>query len=77
MDSQSVRMTQTRDVRDCDAGRKIKGRKRHAIVESDGQALKMQAHAADIQYRDGAGLAAAASRTSWLFVQLADPDAGY
>ena len=59
MDSQSVRMTESRDVRDCDAGRKIKGRKRHAIVESDGQAHKMQAHAADIQYHDGAGLAAA------------------
>ena len=27
----------------------IKGRKRHALVDTDGRALKLQVHAADIQ----------------------------
>ena len=57
--SQSVRTTESRDVRGYDAGRKIKGRKRHAMVDSDRLALKPQVHAADIQDHDGTGLAAA------------------
>ena len=59
MDSQSVRTTETRDARGYDAGRKIKDPKRHAMVDNDGRTLKMQLHAADVQYHDGAGLAAA------------------
>ena len=55
----------------------IKGRKRHAMVDTDGRALKLQAHAADIQDRDGAGPLLRASRPSWPFVQLAFADAGY
>ena len=57
--SQSVTTTESRDVRGYDAGRKIKGRKRHAMIDSNGRALKPQVHAADLQYHDGAGLAAA------------------
>ena len=45
-----------------DAGKKIKGRKRHAMVDTDGRALELQAHAADIQDRDGAGPLLQASR---------------
>ena len=55
----------------------IKGRKRHAMVDMDGRALKLQAHAANIQDRDGAGPLLRASRPSWPFVQLAFADAGY
>ena len=43
----------------------------------DGRALKLQAHAADIQDRDGAGPLLRASRSRWPFVKLAFADAGY
>ena len=47
------------------------------MVDTDGRALKLQSHAADIQDRDGAGRLLRASRPSWPFVQLAFADAGY
>ena len=39
--------------------------------------LKLQAHAADVQDRDGAGPLLPASRPSWPFVEVAFADAGY
>ena len=64
IDSQSVKTTESGGVRGDDAGKKIKGRKRHAMVDTDGRALKLQVHAADIQDRSGAGPLLRASRPS-------------
>ena len=77
MDSQSVKMTESGGVRCYDGSKKIKGRKRHAVVDTDGRALRLQVHAADIQDRDGAGPLLQASRPSWPFVQLTYADAGH
>lgn len=56
LDSQSVRTTRRGGVRGYDAGKKILGRKRHLLVDTDGLILKVRVHAADLQDRDGARL---------------------
>jgi putative transposase len=43
-------------VRGYDAGKKILGRKRHLLVDTDGLILKVRVHAASVQDRDGATL---------------------
>ena len=53
-DSQSVQTTETRELRGYDAAEKVKGRKRHLVVDTLGLPLKVVVHAADIQDRDGA-----------------------
>ena len=39
-----------------DAGKKVKGRKIHALVDTEGLPMRVVVHSAPIQDRDGAGL---------------------
>ena len=55
----------------------VKGRKRHALVDTDGRALLLFAHPADIQDRDGAGPLLKASRRFWPFIRTAFADSAY
>jgi transposase len=77
IDRQSVKTVEAGGPRGYDAGKKIKGRKRHALVDTDGRALVIQAHAADIQDRDGAVPLLQDSRMPLPFVELAFADSAY
>lgn len=56
IDSQSVKTTESGGPRGYDAVKKIKGRKRHILTDTEGNLVHAVIHAADIQDRDGARL---------------------
>jgi putative transposase len=56
IDSQSVKTTAVGGPRGFDGGKKINGRKRHLLVDTQGLVLKAKVHPASIQDRDGGKL---------------------
>jgi transposase len=77
IDSQSAKTTEAGAPRGYDAGKKINGRKRHALVDTDGRGLVLEPHPASIQDRDGGGPLLRVSRRIFPFIQRVFADSGY
>ena len=54
IDSQSVKTTESGGPSGYDAAKKIKGRKRHIVTDTQGHLIGLHVHTANIQDRDGA-----------------------
>jgi transposase len=81
IDSQSVKSAEKGgraiDPAGYDAGKKIKGKKRHLLVDTEGLVLQVIVHAADIQDRDGGVLLLATLFGLFPFLCKLYADAGY
>jgi len=77
IDSQSVKSTESGGIAGYDAGKKIKGRKRHILTDTEGFLVTALVHAADIQDRDGAPAVLMEARNKFPWLRHVFADGGY
>ena len=78
IDSQSVKTgADAREMVGFDAGKRIKGRKRHLVTDMLGLMLRVEVHSAGVQDRDGAALVLERITRRFPFIERFFADAGY
>ena len=77
IDSQSVKTVADNEKRGIDGGKKAKGRKRHAVIDTMGNLLGIVVHAANIHDTKSGILAAQKACKKYPSIQAFCADAGY
>lgn len=77
IDSQSVKTTESGGPCGFNAGKKVKGRKRHILTDTLGLLVGLVIHTADIQDGDGAPLVVKSIRKRWPWLRHVFADGGY
>jgi transposase len=78
IDSQSVKTgPDAREAVGFDAGKRVKGRKRHLLCDTLGLMMRVEVHSASVQDRDGAALVFDRIAARFPFVERFFADAGY
>jgi transposase len=77
LDSQSAKSSEGGEAIGYDAGKRVRGRKRHLLVDTNGMILKCLVHSASVQDRAGAKLVLTGLHEQFPLVGLVWVDGGY